>query len=207
MEAGGTRATFAAWALRPLPLLAPWALGSLALGLALLSSALLVALIVGPGPEGYVPVFADPNGSGAADVARIAFKNTMVLTMQVLVCVAVYLASRPGRYSPTVRWIVLRTVAGFVVYSLLSQAWRLGNDLASAAATLDLTPAELLARACVHAIPELTAVFLPLAACVALVRRGRTDDLGAAAVLCAIVAWPVLFFCAGVEVHLTPYFV
>ena len=96
---------------------------------------------------------------------------------------------------------------GFVIYSLLSQAWRLGNDLATAAETLAFSPAELLARACVHAIPELTAVFLPLAACVALVRRGRTDDLAAAAVLCAVVAWPVIFFCAGVEVHLTPHVV
>ena len=207
MEAGGPRATFAAWALHPLPVLAPWALGSLAIGLTLLGSALLVALVAGPGSEGYVPVFADPSGSGAADVARIAFKNTMVLSMQVLVCVAVYLVNRPGRYSPAVRWLVLRTVAGFVAYSLLSQAWRLGHDLASAAETLGFSPAELLARACVHAIPELTAVFLPLASCLMLVRRGRTEDLGAAAVLCAVVAWPVVFFCAGVEVHLTPFVV
>jgi hypothetical protein len=205
MEADGTRATFGAWALRPLPVLAPWALGSLALGLTLLLGALAVALVAGPSGGHYVPVFADP--SGASDVARIAFKNSLVLLMSLLVCVAVHLAHQPGRHSPAVRWLVLRSVAGFVAYSLLSQSWRLGHDLADAAATLDLSPPALLLRACVHAVPELTAVFLPLAACVHLLRRDRAADLGAATLLCAAVAWPVVFFCAGVEVHLTPHVV
>jgi hypothetical protein len=204
MEAGGTRATFAAWALQPLPVLVPWALGSLALALGLLTAALLVALAAGPGENEYVPVFAD-HAAGSAEVLRIFIRNAAVLLMYLLVALAVYVVTRPGRYAPEVRRGVLWTVGALAAYSLVSQAWRLGHDLAGAAATLDLTPAALLARACVHAVPELAAVYLPLAACLALVRRGRTDDLGAAALLCAAVALPVVFFCAGVEVHLTPY--
>jgi hypothetical protein len=204
MEAEGTRATFAAWALQPLPVLVPWALGSLALGLGLLGAALLIAMASGPGAHDYVPVFAD-SAAGSADVLRIAVRNTAVLVLYLLVAFAVYTVTRPGRYTPGVRRAVLWTVGGLATYSVLSQAWRLGHDLASAATTLDLSPAALLVRACVHAVPELTAVFLPLAACIALVRRGRSDELGAAALLCAAVALPVVFFCAGVEVHLTPH--
>src|SRR5439155_18472830 len=63
-----TRALFAVWAQRPLPVLAPWALGSLALGAALLAAALAVALASSPG-DAYTPVFADPT-AGVADVVR-----------------------------------------------------------------------------------------------------------------------------------------
>ena len=96
-------------------------------------------------------------------------------------------------------------VAALSAYSLLSQAWRLGHELASAAHTLGYTPAGLLLRLSPHAVPELTAVFLPLAACLSLVRRRRHDDLAAAALLTAIVAFPVVVCAAGIEVFLTPY--
>src|SRR5438093_1733130 len=83
-----TRALFAAWAQRPLPILAPWALGSLALGVALLAAALAVALVSAPG-EAYTPVFADPT-AGVTDVARIVVRNTAVLALQVAVCAGVH---------------------------------------------------------------------------------------------------------------------
>jgi len=67
-----TRALFAAWAERPVPVLAPWAAGSLAIGCGLLLTALAVALIAGPS-ESYIPVFAD-SSAGAADVGRILEK-------------------------------------------------------------------------------------------------------------------------------------
>jgi hypothetical protein len=54
-------------------------------------------------------------------------------------------------------------------------------------------------------VPELTALYLPLAACLSLVRRRRTDDLAAAAALTVAVAAPVVVLCAYVEVFLTRY--
>jgi len=197
-----TRALFATWAERPLPALAPWALGSLAIGLTLLGAALLVAALSGPGAP-YTPVFADPS-AGAADVARIVVRNTTVLALQVLVCVGAHLGTRPGAHGRR-RAQALYVIAALSAYSLLSQAWRLGHELASAAHTLGYTPAGLLLRLSPHAVPELTAVFLPLAACLSLVRRRRHDDLAAAALLTAIVAFPVVVCAAGIEVFLTPY--
>jgi hypothetical protein len=197
-----TRALFATWAERPLPTLIPWALGSLCLGLLLLAAAVLVATLAGPG-EPYTPIFADPTAT-VADVGRIVVRNTTVLALQVLVCAGSYVATRPGDHA---RWRAraLYVIAGLSIYSFASQAWRLGHDLASAANTLGFSAAGLTERLCVHAVPELTAIFLPLAACLSLARRRRFDDLGAAALLTALVAWPVVVLAATLEVFVTRY--
>jgi hypothetical protein len=195
-----TRALFATWAERPLPVLAPWVAGSLLIGLALLGASLLVAVLAGPSAS-YLPVFADPD-AGTSDVLRIAAHNGIVLALQSLVCFAIYLSTRPGERH---RGWALCAVVAFSGYSLISQVWHLGHDLASAAQTLGLTPAGLALRLSVHAVPELTALYLPLAACLVLVRRRRTDDLAAAAMLATVVAIPVVVMCAYVEVYLTRY--
>jgi hypothetical protein len=197
--AAWTRALFATWAQRPLPTLVPWALGSLAIGLALLGGALAVAMLAGPS-EFYTPVFADPT-AGAGDVVRIVVRNTTVLGLQLLVCIGFYVAHERGRRDAL--WII----GALSAYSLLSQAWRLGHDLASAAASLGLTSPGLLLRLSVHAVPELTAVFLPLAASLALMRRRRFQDLAAAALLTGAVAFPVVVLAATFEVFLTRYVV
>src|SRR3954451_12489362 len=182
-----TRALFAVWSDRPLPVLAPWVLGSLLIGLALLAGAVLVADAAGPSGS-YMPVFADP-GADAADVVRIAMRNGVVLALQALVCVAVFICTRPGERG---RGWALTAVAALSAYSLLSQVWRLGHDLASAAQTPALEPIDLATRLSVHAVPELTALYLPLAACLSLLRRGRADALAAAAALATVVAAPVV---------------
>jgi hypothetical protein len=197
--AAWTRALFAVWAQRPLPTLAPWALGSLAIGLALLGAALGVALLAGPS-EFYTPVFADPS-AGINDVGRIVVRNTTVLGLQLLVCFGFYAAHARGRRDAL--WII----GALSAYSLLSQAWRLGHDLASAADSLGLSAAGLTLRLSLHAVPELTAVFLPLAASIALMRRGRHENLAAAAALTGIVAFPVVVVAATIEVFLTRYVV
>jgi hypothetical protein len=97
----------------------------------------------------------------------------------------------------------LAALAGFTLFSLGTQVWQLGHALASAAQTLGVSDAGLAARLCLHALPELTAVFLPLAACLALARRGRCDDLAAAALLTGVLAFPVVVAAACVEVWLT----
>src|SRR5438094_749421 len=107
-----------------------------------------------------------------------------------------------GRRWTRARLYGLPVIVALWAYSFASQAWRLGHELASAAHTLGLSSAGLLARLCVHAAPELTAVFLPLAACVALVRRGRADDLAAATLLPAAVALPLVACAPSREVCL-----
>jgi hypothetical protein len=198
------RPTLGAWARQPASTVVPWALGSLLIGLLLLGGALLVATVTNAPPEPYLPVFADDT-AGMVDVGRVFARNATVLAMQTLTCVAVYLATRPPSTPAQEKAgpFALSVIAGLAVFSLANQIWRLGHDLASAAHTLDLSPAELTVRLTIHAIPELTALFLPLAACIALFRRGRHDDLLPAGLICAAIALPAVFACAVIEVFVT----
>ncbi len=56
-----------------------------------------------------------------------------------------------------------------------------------------------------HAIPELTALFLPLAAWLIASRRGEWNRLLAATFVTVAMAIPTLVFAATVEVYLWPH--
>ena len=202
-----TRAALRRWAHAPASTVLPWVAGSFLIGALLLAGALVVATLSVPGADPYTPVFADPS-AGVADALRIFARNTLVLALYSLVCVAIYLATRPAplrasRLQERAGPIAVLVIAGLVAYALLSQVWVLGHQLASAAHTLGYSDASLVARLCVHAAPELTAVFLPLAACLRLMRGAREDDLAAAGLLCFSLALPVVALCAILETFVT----
>src|SRR3954468_3948426 len=92
---GDTRAAVRRWATAPVSTLLPWVAGSFLIGALLLAGALLVANLSVPGVDPYTPVFADPT-AGIADALRIFARNTLVLALYSLVCVAMYLATRPA---------------------------------------------------------------------------------------------------------------
>jgi hypothetical protein len=122
--------------------------------------------------------------------------------------VAIYMATRPAplrasRLQERAGPVAVLTIAGLTLFSLLSMTWTLGHQLASAANTLGYSDASLLLRLSVHAAPELTAVFLPLAACIRLVRGAREDDLAAAGLLCFSLALPFVAACAIIETFVT----
>ena len=56
-----------------------------------------------------------------------------------------------------------------------------------------------------HAIPELIALFLPLAAWIIASRRGEWDQLLAATAVTVAIAVPVLVVAALVEVYVSPH--
>ncbi len=56
-----------------------------------------------------------------------------------------------------------------------------------------------------HAIPELIALFLPLAAWIIASRRGEWEQLLAATVVTVALAVPVLVVAAFVEVYVSPH--
>ena len=206
-----TRAALRRWAQAPASTVLPWVAGSFLIGALLLAGALVVAKLSVPGADPYTPVFADPS-AGVADALRIFARNTLVLAMYSLVCVAIYLATRPAplsasRLQERAGPIAVLAIAGLAAYSLLSQVWTLGHQLAGAAHTLGYTDAGLLVRLCVHAAPEVTALFLPLAACIRLMRGAREDDLAAAGLACFCLALPVVAMCACIETFLTRYVV
>ena len=210
-----TRRTLARWNRDPLRVLAPWTLGSLAVTGLLLTAIWVVATVATPDPTGA----AFPGVSYRArfsDFTFVLYRNGLVLALHALACVAGFMA---GSSLPTVAagytglWRKVHDRAGplaigFViaatVFSLGTQAYALGHDAADLADQLGLSPLLLLVGLLPHALPELTALFLPLAAWTLASRRGAWEELLAATFVTVAVAVPVLVVAAAVETWVTP---
>jgi uncharacterized membrane protein SpoIIM required for sporulation len=91
-------------------------------------------------------------------------------------------------------------------FSLSAQAYLLGDRLAAFTHFLGVPAALLLLAVLPHALPELIALFLPLAAWIMASRRGEWDQLLAATLVTVAVAIPVLVAAALVEVYVSPHF-
>jgi hypothetical protein len=205
-----TRRALARWHRRPAPVVVPWALGALAIAVALLAVVLAVALVS----------TADPSGSGfpgvtypasADDFWYVLYRNGLVLALHALACVAGFIA---GSSLPQVatgysgRWRRVHDRAGplaigFVilatVFSLATQAYALGRGTADLAGELGVSPPVLMLGLLPHALPELFALFLPLAAWTLASRRGQWRDLLAATFVTVALAVPILLLAAAVE--------
>lgn len=211
-----TRTTLRAWQDRPLPVLAGWVAGS-----ALAAGGLLVAvLVIATISAGYVqpielrPPFAVGDG---ADVANVLSHNLLVLALHAMACVAGFIAGsslplQAESKSGVSRWVHQhggRIAIAFVVcattFSLSAQAYLLGHTLAGVAHFVRVSPAVLLVGLLPHAVPELIALFLPLAAWIVASRRGEWDQLLAATVVTVAIALPVLVAAAFVEVYVSPH--
>jgi hypothetical protein len=150
------------------------------------------------------------------DVLHVLYRNGLVLALHAMACVAGFMAGSSLPLSAEQRTGVSRWVhekagplaIGFVVcattFSLVTQAYVLGGGAATLSWQLGLDPAVLLAAVTVHALPELVALFLPLAAWMVASRRGEWHELLAATVVTVAIAVPVLVVSALVEVYLTP---
>ena len=77
-------------------------------------------------------------------------------------------------------------------FSLSAQAYLIGHTLAGVSGFLHVSPALLLLGVLPHAIPELTALFLPLAAWIIASRRGEWEQLLAATLVTVAIAVPML---------------
>jgi hypothetical protein len=95
-------------------------------------------------------------------------------------------------------------VTAATLFSLITQAQALGGMTADLAAPLGLSPLELLGALTPHALPELFAVFLPLAAWSIASRRGAWGDLLAATIATTAIAVPLIVAAAAVETWVTP---
>jgi uncharacterized membrane protein SpoIIM required for sporulation len=90
------------------------------------------------------------------------------------------------------------------LFSLCTQAYALGHSAADLAERLGLSPLVLLVGLLPHALPELTALFLPLAAWTLAARREAWNELLAATFVTVAIAVPVLVVAAVVETAVTP---
>jgi uncharacterized membrane protein SpoIIM required for sporulation len=95
-------------------------------------------------------------------------------------------------------------VAAATTFSLCTQGFVLGNEAATLSQELAIGRATLMLTLLPHALPELVALFLPLAAWMIASRRGEWDELLAATAVTTALAVPVLVLTANVEVFLWP---
>ncbi len=210
-----TRQTLAGWRRDPLAVLGVWLGWSFAIALALLGSVYLIAVNTSPD---YSPLVIPglSRAAEATDLLHILYRNGLVLALHAMACVAGFIAgsSLPlsaEKRSGLSRWVhekagplAIAFVVGATTFSLVTQAYVLGGGAATLSWQLGVEPAALLAVVSVHALPELVALFLPLAAWMVASRQGDWHELLAATFVTLAVAVPVLVVSAVVEVYLTP---
>ena len=210
-----TRRALGRWRRDPAAVLVPWALGALAVAGALLAAVWAVAVASVPDPTGAgFPGVSHPAGGG--DFAFVLYRNGLVLALHAMACVAGFIAgsSLPtvaGGYSGVWRTIhdragplAIAFVLAATLFSLATQAYALGRGAADLAGELGVSPLRLMAGLLPHALPELTALFLPLAAWTLAARRGAWHELLAATFVTVVVAVPVLVAAAAVETWISP---
>lgn len=212
-----TKQTLSEWQREPWPALRRWFAGSLCAALALLGATWLLAAVSGANGFAVQTVGPPFNVGDLGNVAMILVRNLLVLALHAMACVAGFIAGSSLPLQAQERTGVSRTIhehggkiaIGFVIaattFSLLAQAIVLGGETAAVAARLHTTPGMLLVVLLPHALIELTALFLPLAAWIIASRRGDWDQLLAATVVTVAIALPMLVVAAMIEVYASPH--
>jgi hypothetical protein len=210
-----TRRALTRWQRQPFRMLRSWLLVAVAIAVVLLAVVWLVAtLSTGEPSDASFPGITSPEG--VDDFGFVLYRNGLVLALHALACVAGFMAgsSLPTvaqGYTGAMRKLHERAAPlaiGFVVlatlFSLGTQAYALGHGAADLSALMGLSPLLLLVGLAPHALPELTALFLPLAAWTLASRRGAWKDLLAATLVTVAIAVPVLVVAAAVETWVSP---
>ncbi len=211
-----TRTTLRAWQRAPLVVISRWVAGSTLAAAGLLVAVLVVASL----DHGYQQVITlQPPFAvgGLTEVLHVLGSNMLVLALHAMACIAGFIAGsslplQAEDHDGVSRWVHEhggRLAIGFVVcataFSLSAQAYVIGHTLAGVAHFLRVSPALLLLGVLPHAIPELIALFLPLAAWILASRKGEWEQLLAATFVTVALAIPVLVLAAFVEVYVSPH--
>lgn len=211
-----TRATLRAWRRRPGRVLRQWVTGAALVAGGMLAGVLVVSWVDGSYEQvlSLQPPFAVGDG---ADVLRVLASNLLVLALHAMACVAGFIAGsslplQAGAHRGIARWVHEhggRIAIAFVIaatgFSLSAQVYVIGRTLAGVSHFLGVSPALLLLGVLPHAIPELIALFLPLAAWIIASRRGEWDQLLAATLVTVAISVPVLVAAALIEVYVSPH--
>jgi hypothetical protein len=213
-----TRSTLVRWRGAPWGALRPWLAGAAGVCVGLLVATYVVARASTPDISG-LPLSGHVVPGTLNDVGRILFRNSLVLALHGFACVAGFIAgsSLPLQASQHAGWKrTLHDRAGqgailFVIaattFSLMTQAYVLGAQASTLAAQEHMSIAVLLVGLTPHAVPELIALFLPLAAWIIASRQGRWHELLAATFVTVGIAIPILVAAAFVEVYVSPHLV
>jgi hypothetical protein len=210
--------TLARWNLAPGRVLRSWTVVAAAIATALLLAVWIVARTATPDPT-PLPFPGLTRPATFADALHVFGRNLLVLALHSSACIAGYLAgnSLPAeatRYRGVIRklhdhagWLAMVFVSCATAFSLVTQAYVLGSGASTLAAQGGVSPGLLLIGLLPHALPELVALFLPLAAWLLASRRGDWDELLAATVVTTAIALLVLAIAALVEVYISPHVV
>lgn len=211
-------ATLARWNAAPARILGAWT--ALAAGIAALLLLAVWIIARGATPDPTPMLLPGLNAPATlSDAVHIFGRNLLVLALHSSACLAGYLAgtSLPAeaqRYRGAVRAVhehagplAIAFVSAATAFSLATQAYTLGFGASTLAAQGGIPPGLLLIGLLPHAIPELVALFLPLAAWLLASRRGQWDELLAATVVTTAIALPVLAIAALLEVYVSPHVV
>jgi hypothetical protein len=210
-----TKLALRRWNEKPFSVLRPWFVLSTLISVALLAAVYVVAELTPPDATHYV-IPGVTRDATLTDYGHVLFRNSLVLALHALACVAGFMAgsSLPlsaAHRSGLSRWVHEKAgplAIGFVVcatlFSLGTQAFIIGGTAASLATQLGTNPAHLLLAITPHALPELIALFLPLAAWMIASRRGDWHELLAATFVTLAIAVPMLLAAAAVETWVTP---
>ena len=211
-----TKRALRRWNAEPVHVLAPWLGLAVLIALGLLLAVFVIATLSLPDPTRYlIPGYNAEAGFG--DYLAVLYRNSLVLALHAMACVAGFMAgsSLPlsaSKRSGLSRWVHEKAgplAIGFVVcataFSLCTQAYVIGGGAAAIAAQLGTTPGMLLLALAPHALPELVALFLPLAAWIVASRNDDWQDLLAATFVTVAIAVPVLLASAAVETWVSPH--
>jgi len=211
-----TRATLASWSERPGRVLGAWVALSLAISLSLLAAVWVVSGLLTPDLTPiHLPGLTEP--SEPDDLLPILWRNSLVLALHGTACIAGFIAgaSMPiaaAQRTGISRWIHVKAgefailfVCAVTLFSLSTQALYLGFQGSTIAYQLQITRFELILSVLPHALLELTALFLPLAAWLIASRRGEWNQLLAATFITVALAIPALVIAATIEVYVWPH--
>src|SRR6185437_7570094 len=179
-----TRETLREWNWHPLRVLGRWSAGAAFAAVALLTAVWVIASLSGAHEQ--IVQLRPPFAVGRTDdVLGVLFRNSLVLALHAMACVAGFIAGSSLPQSAAQRSGLSRLVhakagplaIGFVVcattFSLITQAYVLGGGVSTVAAELGISHGLLLLALLPHALPELVALFLPLAAWLIASRSGE----------------------------------
>jgi hypothetical protein len=210
-----TRATLNQWNAHPWQVLREWLVWSTIVAGGLLFAVWVVATATTPDATPlHLPGVTRPADAG--DAGHVLLRNFMVLALHSLACFAGFMAGsaipqgaklRSGLERKVYEYagpLAIAFVVAATTFSLVTQAYVLGSAASTLSAQLGMTPSELVIGLSLHAVPELIAVFLPLAAWTVASRRGEWNNLLAATVATTLIAMPVLVFASVLEVYVSP---
>jgi hypothetical protein len=211
-----TRETIESWSERPWRVLRTWFALALAIALTLLAAVWFVSGLLTPDVTPiHLPGLTSPSDPG--DMLPILWRNSLVLALHATACVAGFIAgaSMPiaaAQRTGFSRWVHVKAgelailfVCAVTIFSLATQSLYLGFQGSTISYQLHISRFELILSVLPHALIELTALFLPLAAWLIASRRGEWNQLLAATFVTVAIAIPMLLVAATIEVYVWPH--